>query len=78
MWDVLRKMEKRGVLDKLKKTRQVCRQIFTYATISDRAETNPVTDLAGALIAPKKQRFPHRFAGELNSFLNALSGYSGG
>ena len=29
MLAVLRKMEQRGVLDKLKKTRQACRQIFT-------------------------------------------------
>ncbi|BAN98031.1 prophage integrase [Plautia stali symbiont] len=56
---VLRKMEQRGVLDKLKKTRQACRQIFTYAVISGRAEHNPVTDLAGALKAPKQKHFPH-------------------
>lgn len=41
MLDVFRKMEKRGVLDKLKKTRQACRQIFTYAVIFGRAEHNP-------------------------------------
>ncbi|WP_049778758.1 phage integrase central domain-containing protein [Erwinia tasmaniensis] len=34
MPDVLPKLEDRGVLDKLKKTRQACRQIFSYAVIS--------------------------------------------
>ena len=71
MLNVLRKMEQRGVLDKLKKTRQACRQIFTYAIITGRAEHNPVSDLAGALagslgVAPTanidpERRFPSMF-----------------
>ncbi|KFX00742.1 tyrosine-type recombinase/integrase [Pectobacterium carotovorum] len=77
MLDVLRKMEQRGVLDKLKKTRQACRQIFTYAIVSGRAEYNPVTDLAGVLKAPKQKHFPHLLADELGPFIQALSGYSG-
>jgi integrase len=52
MLNVLRKMEQRGVLDKLKKTRQACRQIFTYAIITGRAEHNPVSDLAARLSRP--------------------------
>ncbi|MCV9879499.1 tyrosine-type recombinase/integrase [Brenneria izbisi] len=77
MLDVLRKMEQRGVLDKLKKTRQACRQIFTYAIVSGRAEYNPVTDLAGVLKAPKQKHFPHLLADELGPFIQALNGYSG-
>lgn len=74
---VLRKMEQRGVLDKLKKTRQACRQIFTYAVITGRAEHNPVTDLAGALKAPKQKHFPHLFTEQIGGFLRALSEYTG-
>ncbi|WP_038251982.1 tyrosine-type recombinase/integrase [Xenorhabdus nematophila] len=77
MLAVLRKMEQRGVLDKLKKTRQACRQIFTYAVITGRAEFNPVTDLASALKAPKQKYFPHLLADQMNAFLIALAGYSG-
>jgi len=55
MLDVFRKMEKRVVLDKLKKTRQACRQFFIYAVISGRAEHNPVSDL---LFSKKPQNFP--------------------
>ncbi|MEE3652628.1 MULTISPECIES: tyrosine-type recombinase/integrase [unclassified Brenneria] len=77
MLDVLRKMEQRGVLDKLKKTRQACRQIFTYAIVSGRAEYNPVTDLAGVLKAPKQKHFPHLLADELGPFIQALNDYSG-
>lgn len=74
---VLRKMEQRGVLDKLKKTRQACRQIFTYAIITGRAEHNPVTDLAGALKAPKQKHFPHLLTEQIGEFLRALSEYTG-
>lgn len=77
MLAVLRKMEQRGVLDKLKKTRQACRQIFTHAVITGRAENNPVTDLAGALKAPKQKHFPHLNVEQVSAFLNDLNGYSG-
>lgn len=77
MLSVLRKMEERGVLDKLKKTRQACRQIFTYAIITGRAEVNPVTDLAGALKSPKQTHFPHLPPAELGPFIHAVNAYSG-
>lgn len=77
MLSVLRKMEQRGVLDKLKKTRQACRQIFTYAVITGRAETNPVVDLASALKTPKQKHFPHLSVEQLPDFLRDLNNYSG-
>ena len=77
MLNVLRKMEQRGVLDKLKKTRQACRQIFTYAIITGRAEHNPVSDLAGALKSPKQQHYPHLLVDQIPDFLRALSEYIG-
>ncbi|WP_434586089.1 tyrosine-type recombinase/integrase [Klebsiella sp. R390] len=77
MLNVLRKLEQRGVLDKLKKTRQACRQIFTYAIITGRAEHNPVSDLAGALKSPKQQHYPHLLVDQIPDFLRALSEYSG-
>ncbi|MCW1971435.1 UNVERIFIED_ORG: integrase [Pantoea agglomerans] len=77
MLAVLKKMEQRGVLDKLKKTRQACRQIFTYAVITGRAEYNPVVDLAGALKSPRQKHFPHLLADQLGGFLRALNDYPG-
>ncbi|EDR3942854.1 tyrosine-type recombinase/integrase [Salmonella enterica] len=77
MLSVLKKMEERGVLDKLKKTRQACRQIFTYAIITGRAEFNPVTDLAGALKTPKQQHFPHLTPTQIGPFIHAVNTYSG-
>lgn len=77
MLSVLKKMEERGVLDKLKKTRQACRQIFTYAIITGRAVYNPVADLAGALKTPKQQHFPHLMPAQIGPFIHAVNAYSG-
>ncbi|OKP00628.1 tyrosine-type recombinase/integrase [Xenorhabdus eapokensis] len=77
MLTVLRKMEQRGVLDKLKKIRQACNQVFRYAIVTGRAEYNPAAELAGALATPKAKHFPHLNVDELPAFLQALSLYSG-
>ncbi|MDZ7322075.1 tyrosine-type recombinase/integrase [Kosakonia sacchari] len=77
MLAVLKKLEERGVLDKLKKIRQACKQIFTYAIITGRAEFNPVADLAGALKPPKQQHYPHLQRDEIGGFIEALMDYSG-
>ncbi|MBI6179195.1 tyrosine-type recombinase/integrase [Serratia proteamaculans] len=73
----LRKLEKRGVLDKLRKIRQACNQVFRYAIVTGRAETNPASELASALTAPKSTHYPHLLADELPDFLQALAVYSG-
>ncbi|HDX8936077.1 TPA: integrase arm-type DNA-binding domain-containing protein, partial [Klebsiella michiganensis] len=54
----LRKLEKRGVLDKLRKIRQACNQVFRYAIVTGRAETNPASDLASALTPSKSVHYP--------------------
>lgn len=77
MLDTLRKIEARGVLDKLKKIRQACNQIFRYAIVTGRAENNPASELVGALASPKQKHFPHLLAQELPAFLQALSTYQG-
>lgn len=77
MLEVLRKLEKRGVLDKLKKIRQACSQVFRYAIVTGRAEYNPASELTGALSTPKAKHFPHLNVNELPEFLQALSVCSG-
>lgn len=73
----LRKLEKRGVLDKLRKIRQACKQVCNYAIVTGRAKTNPFSELASALKAPKSTNYPHLLADELPAFLQALASYSG-
>lgn len=77
MLTTLRKLEKRGVLDKLRKIRQACNQVFRYAIVTGRAESNPVSELSSALAAPKSQHFPNLLAEELPEFLQSLEAYSG-
>ena len=73
----LRKLEKRGVLDKLRKVRQACKQVCTYAIVTGRAKTNPFAELASALTTAKSTHYPHLLADQLPDFLKALEAYSG-
>lgn len=77
MLDTLRKIEAKGVLEKLKKIRQACNQIFRYAIVTGRAENNPASELVGVLAASKQKHFPYLLASELPPFLRLLSGYQG-
>lgn len=75
--ETLRKMEKRGALEKMRKVRQRCGEVYRYAIITGRAEYNPAPDLATALTPPIKQHFPFLTAEELPYFLKDLAGYTG-
>ncbi|MEQ9998738.1 tyrosine-type recombinase/integrase [Pectobacterium versatile] len=75
--EALRKLEKRGVLDKMRKIRQACSQTFRYAIVTGRAENNPASELAGALAIQKHKHYPHLVASEFPEFLQCLSQYSG-
>ncbi|WP_174634626.1 tyrosine-type recombinase/integrase [Yersinia thracica] len=77
MLQVLRLIEKRGALEKMRKVRQFCNQIFRYAIATGRATVNPVAELAGALSPPKTEHFPHLIARELPEFLQKLAEYHG-
>ncbi|HFI5326081.1 TPA: tyrosine-type recombinase/integrase [Serratia liquefaciens] len=75
--ETLKRMEKRGALEKMRKVRQRCGEVFRYAIITGRAEYNPAPDLAGALAVHKKQHLPFLTAQELPDFLQDLAGYTG-
>ncbi|WP_145598738.1 tyrosine-type recombinase/integrase [Yersinia alsatica] len=77
MLEVLRLIEKRGALEKMRKVRQYCNQIFRYAIATGRATVNPASELTSTLTAPKTEHFPHLSAHELPEFLGSLEGYSG-
>jgi integrase len=51
--------------------------VFRYAIVTGRAETNPASELASALTAPKSTHYPHLLADELPDFLQALAAYTG-
>ena len=68
--EVLRRIEKRGALEKTRKVRQRCGEVFRYAIITGRAEYNPASDLAIALAVPKQKHHPFLSAEELPHFVN--------
>lgn len=75
--DVLRRIEKRGALEKTRKVRQRCGEVFRYAIITGRAEYNPAPDLAVALAVPKQKNHPNLSADELLHFVRDLEAYTG-
>ena len=75
--NVLRKIEKRGALEKMRKVRQRCSEVFRYAIATGRAEFNPAADLSSALDVHQSNHFPFLKADEIPDFLRALDGYTG-
>ncbi len=70
--DCLRVIEKRGSYDVLKRTTQVCGQIFRYGIQTGRCERDPAADLKGALKAASTNHFRTIDLKELPAFLEAL------
>lgn len=75
--ETLRRLERRGALEKMRKVRQRCGEVFRYAIVTGRAEYNPAPDLATALATPKKTHFPFLTVEELPYFIKDLAGYTG-
>lgn len=75
--NVLRKIEKRGALEKMRKVRQRCSEVFRYAIATGRAEFNPAADLSSALEVHQSNHFPFLKADEIPDFLRALNSYTG-
>ncbi|WP_449547572.1 tyrosine-type recombinase/integrase [Lelliottia amnigena] len=75
--NVLRKIEKRGALEKMRKVRQRSSEVFRYAIATGRAEFNPAADLSSALDVHQSNHFPFLKADEIPDFLRALNCYTG-
>ncbi|MBS2649235.1 integrase, partial [Salmonella enterica subsp. enterica serovar 1,4,[5],12:i:-] len=75
--EVLKRIEKLGALEKTRKVRQRCGEVFRYAIITGRAEYNPAPDLAIALAIPKQKHHPFLSAEELPHFVRDLESYTG-
>jgi integrase len=76
--EMLRKVEKRGVIETARRLRQLCGQVFRYAIVTGRAQHDPSADLRGALRSPGRPR-GHRAMplNEVPTFMQALSAYDG-
>ena len=74
--NVLHKIEKHGALEKMRKARQRCSEVFRYAIATWRAEFNLAADLSSALEVHQSNHFPFLKVGELPDFLRALDSYA--
>jgi integrase len=76
--EMLRKVEKRGVIETARRLRQICGQVFRYAIVTGRAKHDPSADLRGALRSPGRPRGHKAMAlSEMPNFLRALATYDG-
>ena len=76
--EVIRKVEKRGVLETARRLRQICGQVFRYAIVTGRAKQDPSAALRGALQSPGRPRGHKAMPlNDVPNFLRALSTYDG-
>jgi integrase len=76
--EMLRKVEKRGVIETALRLRQLCGQVFRYAIVTGRAKHDPSADLRGALKSPGRPRGHNAMPlDEVPNFLQALGTYDG-
>ncbi len=75
---ILKHLEKRGTLETAKRVRATIGAVIRYAIATARAESDPTTALAGAVIAPKvKHRAAILDPLELGAFLRAVDQFDG-
>ena len=75
---VLRKLEKRGVVETAHRARSLAGQVFRYAIATGRAQNNPARDLAGALEQPQTRHFASvTEPARIGNLLKAMHSYSG-
>lgn len=68
----LRKIETTDKLETLRKTRNACLQVFTYAIITGRAKSNPADYLSSALASPESENHLSLEVEALPEFLREL------
>lgn len=73
MLSVLRKIENRNALDLLKKTRNICSQVFQYGIQTGRCKENPVIHLRGAFKAKQESHYPAIDVRELPELIKAIN-----
>src|SRR5258705_7693254 len=76
--EMLRKVEKRGVIETPRRLRQLCGQVFRYAIVTGRAQHDPSADLRGALrSSPRSRGHKAMLVDEVPNFLRSLEAYDG-
>ena len=74
---VFRRIESRGALEKLRKVRQRCQEVYRFAIATGRAEHNPISDLGGALQVPVSRHYPFLPIAKVPDLLRSVQACSG-
>lgn len=75
--DLIRSIEKRGVVDTASRIRQRLSAVFCYAIACDKAENDPAAVVRGALSVRKTESHKMLPRADLPQFLSTLKDYSG-
>ncbi len=73
----VRTIEKRGALEIASRVLQRCSAVFRYAIATDRCNSNPATELRGALKKPKRAHYNTIEKGGFPQLLRDIDGYQG-
>lgn len=73
---VFRRIESRGALEKLRKVRQRCQEVYRFAIATGRAEYNPISDVGGALQVPVSRHYPFLPIAEVPELLRSFQACS--
>jgi integrase len=74
---VFRHIESRGALEKLRKVRQRCQEVYRFAIATGRAEYNPIADIGGALQTPTSRHYPFLPIEEIPELINSIQACPG-
>ena len=72
---VAKKIEERDAIEIAHRAIQICGQIFQYAMVTGRVDSNPTIALRGALKTPQKNNYAYLTADQLPEFLQKLEAY---
>lgn len=72
---MLRKVEARGAVDSAHRIKQSVSQVFRYAVVTGRCETDPTISLKGALEPVQKQNYPTLNVKDVGGLLRAINGF---
>lgn len=75
--DTVRAIEKRGALEIASRVLQRCSSVFRYGIATSRCNSNPATELRGALKKPKRTHYTTIEKGGFPELLRDIDGYQG-
>lgn len=73
--DFLQTLERKGILEQMKRVRRSCKEIYDLARVTGRAIHNPLEGLSRFLQSKPAENYAHVTAQELPDLLRAISAY---